>query len=44
VHPLFDSFVRAAWQNKLRSENLEHDIAAERQVELPERAETAVGE
>jgi CTP synthase len=40
VHPLFDSFVRAAWQNKLRSENLEHDVAAERQVELPERAES----
>jgi len=39
VHPLFDAFVHAAWQNKLRSENLEHDVAAERQVELPERAE-----
>jgi CTP synthase len=41
VHPLFDAFVGAAWQNKLRSENLEHDVAAERQVELPERAEAA---
>src|SRR6478672_10964433 len=39
VHPLFDSFVKAAWENKLRSENLEHDVAAERQIELPERAE-----
>ena len=41
VHPLFDSFVAAAWENKLRSENLEHDVAAERQVELPERSEAA---
>jgi len=39
VHPLFDGFVKAAWENKLRSENLEHDVAAERQIELPERAE-----
>ena len=37
VHPLFDGFVKAAWENKLRSENLEHDVAAERQIELPER-------
>jgi CTP synthase len=41
VHPLFDNFVKAAWQNKLRSENLDHDVAAERQLELPERAEAA---
>jgi CTP synthase len=39
VHPLFDAFVKAAWQNKLHSENLDHDVAAERQVELPERSE-----
>ncbi len=41
VHPLFDSFVKAAWSNKLHSENLGHDIAAEKQVEMPERVEVA---
>jgi CTP synthase len=44
VHPLFDSFVQAAWQNKLRSENLEHDIASDKQVEMPEHAEIGAGE
>jgi hypothetical protein len=44
VHPLFDKFVTAAWENKLRSENLEHDVAAEKQVEIPERADVAAGE
>ena len=39
VHPLFDSFVRAAWKNKLHSENLQHDVASEKQVEMPERVE-----
>ncbi len=39
VHPLFDSFVKAAWQNRLRSENLEHDITRDTSVEMPERAE-----
>ncbi len=39
VHPLFDTFVKAAWSNKLHSENLGHDIAAEKQVEMPERVE-----
>jgi CTP synthase len=38
-HPMFDSFVRAAWENRLRSENLEHDITSDKQVEMPERAE-----
>ena len=41
VHPLFDTFVKAAWSNKLHSENLGHDIAAEKQVEMPERVEVA---
>lgn len=44
VHPLFDSFVKAAWQNRLRSENLEHDVTSDKQVELPERADVATGE
>jgi CTP synthase len=39
VHPLFDSFVSAAWQNRLRSENLEHDVAADRPLDIPERAD-----
>ena len=38
VHPLFDSFVQAAWENRLLSENLEHDVASVRQVDLPEQA------
>ena len=41
VHPLFDSFVQAAWQNRLHSENLEHDVAADKQLELPEHVEAA---
>jgi CTP synthase len=41
VHPLFDAFVQAAWQNRLHSENLEHDVAADKQVELPEHVEAA---
>ena len=41
VHPLFDSFVQAAWQNRLHSENLEHDVTSDKQVEMPERAEMA---
>ncbi|MCC6826389.1 MAG: CTP synthase [Acidobacteria bacterium] len=37
-HRLFDAFVKAAWRNKLRSENLEHDVAADNRIEIPERA------
>ncbi len=44
VHPLFDSFVRAAWQNRLRSENLEHDVASDKHVELPDHVEIGTGE
>jgi CTP synthase len=39
AHPLFTSFVKAAWENRLHSENLEHDITSDKQVELPERSE-----
>jgi CTP synthase len=39
AHPLFTAFVRAAWQNRLKSENLDHDVASDRQVELPEHVE-----
>jgi len=31
AHPLFSSFVRAAWENRLSSENLQHDVASDRQ-------------
>ena len=39
VHPLFDSFVKAAWQNRIHSENLEHDVKSDKPVELSERSE-----
>ncbi len=39
AHPLFTSFVKAAWENRLKSENLEHDVKSDRVVEMPERAE-----
>ncbi len=39
VHPLFDSFVKAAWQNRIHSENLDHDVSSDKQIEMPERAE-----
>jgi len=44
AHPLFVSFVKAAWENRLRSENLEHDVASDKHREMPERAEVASGE
>ncbi|MFZ1700540.1 MAG: CTP synthase [Pyrinomonadaceae bacterium] len=39
AHPLFVAFVEAAWNNRLKSENLEHDVTSDQQVEMPERAE-----
>ncbi len=39
VHPLFDSFVKAAWQNRIHSENLDHDVTSDKQVEMPEHVE-----
>ena len=44
VHPLFDSFVKAAWQNRLHSENLEHDVTSDMQIEMPERVEVTAEE
>ena len=38
-HPLFVSFVKAALENRLKSENLEHDITRENSVELPSHIE-----
>ncbi|HEX6279677.1 MAG TPA: CTP synthase [Pyrinomonadaceae bacterium] len=43
-HPLFVTFVKAAWENRLKSENLEHDVASDRPVEIPERAEVLADE
>jgi CTP synthase len=42
-HPLFVSFVKAAHENRLHSENLKADVSSDRQIEMPERA-AAVGE
>jgi len=39
AHPLFVSFVRAAWENRLNSENLRHDVAGNSKVEMPEHIE-----
>jgi len=39
AHPLFTSFVKAAWENRLKSENLEHDVTSDKQVEVPDRIE-----
>jgi CTP synthase len=36
-HPLFVAFVEAAWNNRVRSENLEHDVRSKTPVEMPER-------
>lgn len=37
VHPLFNSFVKAAWENRLNSENLTDDVKSDKQFEMPER-------
>jgi CTP synthase len=39
VHPLFDSFVKAAWENRMRSENLKHDVTSDKQIEVTQRAQ-----
>ncbi|MFL6466631.1 MAG: CTP synthase [Pyrinomonadaceae bacterium] len=44
AHPLFTSFVKAAWENRLKSENLEHDVTSDRQVEMPERIDVGSDE
>jgi CTP synthase len=38
-HPLFVSFVKAAWEHRLKTENLEHDITSDKQVEMPDHVE-----
>ncbi|MBP6004640.1 MAG: CTP synthase [Pyrinomonadaceae bacterium] len=37
AHPLFVSFVEAAWSNRMKSENLEHDVSRDVQADVPER-------
>ena len=43
AHPLFVSFVKAAHENRLHSENLKDDVKSDKQIEMPERA-SAVGD
>ena len=38
AHPMFVSFVKAAWQNRLNSENLKDDVSSGKKIEMPERA------
>ncbi|MEO7660496.1 MAG: CTP synthase [Pyrinomonadaceae bacterium] len=40
-HPLFVTFVEAAWQNRLKSENLDHDVKSDNPIVIPERANIA---
>lgn len=39
AHPLFASFVRAAHEHRLSSENLADDVKSDKSIEMPERAE-----
>ena len=41
AHPMFVSFVEAAWRNRLNSENLKDDVSSNRKIEMPERAVAA---
>ncbi len=38
AHPLFVSFVKAAHENRLNSENLKDDVSSDKPIEMPERA------
>ena len=41
VHPLFNSFVKAAWKNRVNSENLKEDIVAEpKAIDFKDKAKT----
>ena len=41
AHPLFTAFVKSAWENRIHSENLKHDVRREKQLEIPERQEVS---
>lgn len=44
AHPLFVSFVEAAWKNRMRSENLEHDVVSDKHLEMPDHVEIGENE
>jgi len=44
AHPLFTAFVAAAWNNRMKSENLEHDVSRDLGIESQDRAEVETGE
>ena len=48
AHPLFVSFVKAAWENRLKSENLKEDISSDKPIEnesvQPREKTASVGE
>lgn len=37
AHPMFYSFVKAAHNNRVSSENLKHDVSSNKQIEVPEK-------
>jgi len=39
AHPLFVAFVEAAWTNRIKSENLEHDVTSDKHMEMPDHVE-----
>ncbi len=41
AHPLFVSFVKAAFANRLNSENMKEDVSSDKKIEMPERAAMA---
>lgn len=41
AHPLFVSFVEAAFENRMNSENLKDDVSSDKKIEMPERASVA---
>jgi len=44
AHPLFTAFVKAAWENRMKSENLKHDVTSDKHMELPEHVEVGSDE
>ena len=44
AHPLFTAFVKAAWENRMKSENLKHDVTSDMHMELPEHVEVGSDE
>jgi CTP synthase len=44
AHPIFVAFVEAAWRNRIRSENLEHDVKRDKSVDMPQHVEIGTDE